>query len=345
VTVPLADGLAFFHGDPSIAHSARLLRTALVSASYIGDAGDGTLRSGLLPGPDGADGTVDVLTSTSARVRKFHAVVQGTHSLTQGGYVCSLIADATLDLPDRDASLYRRSLLAVRVLDSQAAGVAADGSNNAGELALLTGPLAASAAASALPDPGANALNLGYFTSPPVGVGSVTFTPYEHRAAHRGGILVVAATGDVDLGPAHRGHYRDHPTRGLQRGLADGGAWETVSPRTRHLGSDTGADGTATVDAAIVNLTVTVPADLPSTARLRYTGDAFVVCPAGVHPKLSFHGGRGAREIDRGTITSDLHIEYYDSDLTPGNRNVQLRADAVGGEMDYYAPRLHVSIV
>lgn len=345
----------FILDSPTADTPARVIRLAKMAAfapevGYGGAPSGVRVRSGLLPGVSGSAGEVEVLTPTSAVVRSFYAVIQGSANTTQGGYVVINDADTTLTLTDRDASLYRRSLLVARVADTVAAGGADPGDDDA-EMVLLDGPLAATADGSALPAAGDNALPLGYFTIPPVG-GTVTWTPYNPRAATRGGILLADPTGvHAAAAPVHRGQYRDHPSLGLQRGLASGGDWETVNPRQRYIGGDSGGDGTSagTSGKTIASTTITVPAGLPAGSRIKYEGWAFIECPANAAPVMSFGSGRGERIINRpgGNWQSDIHIRFLDTDLTPGSRTIPLRlaASQVEDTITYRQPRLYVEIL
>lgn len=344
MTAPLGPPLLL--GNPAVQHSARSLRLMLASLFRPTGAAGVAAFSGILPGGPGAEGELTLLSPTLLRVNPGTFLVQGGQAADQGTYVVPNTTARDLALPGRDGSQYRRCLVVCEVLDSQAMGVPPDAGNDFAQLRIVQGPLSGSAVPPlpAMEQP--TYLALGEVAVPPTSAtgAAVTISPYLFSAALRGGIHVIPfAEGDA---PRHRGQYRDHPTRGLQRGVAAGGLWETVEPRTSHLGSDVGADGTATTDRAIINMDITVPVDLPPGRRIRYSGDVYVETGADVNPKVSFHGGRAARTLPViGSFKGDIHIEYFDNDLTPGYRQVQLRLDAVGGTARYCVPRLHATIV
>lgn len=341
-------GAPLFLGNPAIEHPAQTLRQML-AALFMPPSGDSgaEVQPGLLPGTSGHRGELILTSPTALQVNPFMAVVQGTHSTVQGAYVIPNAVPRSLAVTGRDGSQYRRSRLVVQVLDSAAAGVTPDATNDRAQLSLIDGALTASAdpALPATPD---NSLTLGEVFIPPTSASgaAVTVTATAPPTALRGGVLVVDEGATSSGYVRWRGQLRDHETRGLQR-VSTAGEYETVAPRQAHLGSDSGADvGDITTDQAIINMTITVPDDLPPGRRIRYSGVAYCVWGSGVQPRLTFHGGRGARQInDTPANRCDLHIEYYDPDLTPGSRQVQLRADAVGGAMAVHEPRLHATIV
>lgn len=338
-------GAPWLLGNPAAPTPAQTLRQ-IIAALFLPPSGDAgvQVQGGLLPGTAGNRGELTVTSPTNLRVNPFQAVVQGSLSTLQGAYLVPNGTQRNLTITGRDGSQWRRALLLVEVLDSAAAGT--PGSGDVARLSLLDGGLGSTSAV-ALPAAPANSLAVGEVLIPPTSASgsSVTVTPYTIPTSLRGGVLVVEEEHTKTQFVRWRGQVRHHPSRGLQV-VSAAGEYETVAVRQAHLGSDTGADGTATVDAAIINMDIVVPADLPPGRRIRYSGDVFVVCPAGVQPKLSFQGGLGARQISRNSgFDTDMHVEYFDTNLTPGYRQVQLRLDAVGGSIDYYDPRLHATIV
>jgi hypothetical protein len=233
---PLALGTPFSLAEPSVLHTARGDRLALgvnfrPSTSALGAV------SGIVHGPAGSMGELTLVSDTVLRIAPFVGVIQGTHNARQGQYVVPNEQQRDLAIVAKDASLQRRSLLVLRVADSDEAGVAASPTTNGAWLERLDGTLAASNPA--LPALPANAVALGELTVPSVASGQpVTLTPYNPRTGARHGILPVY--NDASTVPGHGsapgsyvGEYRDHPTRGLERW--DGAAWQPFG-----LGGDTG---------------------------------------------------------------------------------------------------------
>lgn len=176
--------------------------------------------SGVLAGPAGTMGELTLVSDTVLRVNPFRAAIQSTQDSKQGAYTVTNDEAVNLTVTGRHASQYRRSLVLVYVADSVVSGVASSGTTDGTFLTILDGTLAASnpQLPSAVPP---NALLLGEVSIPPVGVGSVTMTPYNPRTTLRGGILPVLASDTVQ--GLSLGEYRDHPTLGLQRW--DGAGW------------------------------------------------------------------------------------------------------------------------
>lgn len=223
---PLALGAA---GQVVTAKTLRLGNGAAFAPGATGVLG----VSGCLAGPAGTMGELTLPTATTLTVQAFRAVVQNTQDATAGQYVAINDAAVTLAVTAQHATQFRRSLVLVEVNDSQTAGVASSATTDRNRLYLADGPLAASAAAAALPALPANSLALGEVLIPPTGQ-TVTLTPYNPRTTGRGGILPVlndASTvpGHAGAPPLFDGQYRDHPTRGLQRGRADG-TWRAAAP-------------------------------------------------------------------------------------------------------------------
>jgi hypothetical protein len=221
VTVPL--GNPFSLGQTGVQTSARTDRLAL-GASFRPGASPLSALSGFLYGPPGTMGDLTLLTDLLLRVDPFLAVVQGTHASDQGQYLVPNNASRDLAVPAKDASLFRRALIVVRVADSLAAGVAPSSTTDGAWLEILPGPLVASNPQ--LPATPANALLAGELSIPSTASGQpVTITKYNPRTTGRGGILPVVAADTTPGGFV--GQYRDHPTLGLQRW--NGSAW-TVDP-------------------------------------------------------------------------------------------------------------------
>jgi hypothetical protein len=204
--------------------AGRLLRLSL-GAAFRPGAGV-TAASGVLAGPANTQGEL-TLAAGAVTVQPFRAVIQCSQDATAGQYVVTNDAPVVLPHTAQDATQFRRSLVVVDVDDSQVAGVASTAATDRARLYLSDGPLAASSAAAALPALDPNTLALGELLIPPAGQ-AVTLTPYNPRTTTRGGILPVlddasAITGHAGAPPTHDGQYRDHPTRGLERG--QGGVW------------------------------------------------------------------------------------------------------------------------
>lgn len=226
---PLSIGGPWSLGDPSVLHTARMDRLAL-GVNYRPSATALGAVSGIVHGPTGSVGALTLVSDTVLRVDPFVAVIQGTHNTRQGQYTVPNEQQRDLAIVAKDASLTRRSLIVVRVADSDEAGVAPSATTNGAWIERLDGTAVASNAA--LPTLPANTLALGELTIPSVASGQpVQLTPYNPRTGARHGILPVFA--DTSTVPGHGsapgtfiGEYRDHPTLGLQRW--DGSAWQTI---------------------------------------------------------------------------------------------------------------------
>jgi hypothetical protein len=136
----------------------------------------------------------------------------------------------------QDATLARRSYLAVVVDDSETSGVASTATTDRSSVQVIDGPLAATNPALPALTAYPNILLLGEFLIPSTTSGqSVTWTPYSPRTGLRGAILPIVADGSTlsghDGAPGvHDGQYRDHPTLGLQRWIPTRTAWEASGP-------------------------------------------------------------------------------------------------------------------
>jgi hypothetical protein len=176
--------------------------------------------SGVVYGPAGSMLELTLVNPTTVGANPGVAVIQGTHSTSQGQYEVTNDAYATLAVTAQHASQYRRALVVIGVDDAQAAGVTSTATTDRPRLTTIDGALSASAPG-ALPALPANYLALGEVGIPPTGQ-TVTLTPYNPRTVTRGGILPVV--NDASTTPGHgaeagayTGQYRDHPTLGLQR--------------------------------------------------------------------------------------------------------------------------------
>lgn len=238
--------------------SGRLARLSLGAAFR--PAGSGVqVVSGVLAGPPNTMGELALPSGTQLTVQPFRAVIQSALDATAGSYEVTNDAAVTLPVAAQHASQFRRSLIVVRVDDSQVSGVASSATTDRATLEVLDGALAVSAAAATLPAATGSWLALGEVLIPPAGQ-TVTFTPYNPRTGIRHGILPVindssTVTGHSGVLPAFDGQYRDHPVYGLQRGV--GGAWRGISPT---LLQSTVVDGTFyAVSHAVMTLPVPDP--------------------------------------------------------------------------------------
>jgi hypothetical protein len=250
VTVPL--GNPFSLGATNVATPVRTDRLAL-GASFRPSTTPSAAASGFLAGPAGTQGELTLVSDVLLRVAPFVAVIQGTHNSAQGQYIVPNTQQRDLAVPAKDATLFRKALIVVRVADSLEAGVASSPTTDGAWLEIVPGALAASNPA--LPSTPANAVVAGELTVPSAASGQpVTITKYDPRTTMRGSVLPVIADGANRPGhdgeaPSHDGQYRDHPSRGLERGR--GGAWTepVVKPRcTVYRLSAYGAAGSPTVN-------------------------------------------------------------------------------------------------
>jgi hypothetical protein len=208
--------------------SGRLGRLAL-GATFRPAATGMQVVSGVLAGPPNTQGELS-LVGTTLTVQAFRAVIQSALDATAGSYLVPNDAPVTFTTTAQHASQFRRSLIAVRVDDSQVSGVASSSTTDRATLEVLDGALAVSQAAAVLPTPAGSWLALGEILIPPAGQ-TVTLTPYNPRTGMRHGILPVLADGSTITGhdgaPGTAvGQYRDHPVRGLERW--DGTLWSPV---------------------------------------------------------------------------------------------------------------------
>jgi len=203
----------------------------LVNGASFRQGASGVLGiSGCLHGPANTMGELTLPSNTQLTVQAFRAVIQSSQDATAGQYLAVNDAAVTLAVPAQNASQWRRALVVVRVDDSQVAGVASSATTDRAVLEIVSGNLAASSGAAALPATPNNALLLGELLIPPTGQ-TVTLTPYNPRTGTRGGILPVLNDGSTVAGHSgasgtYLGEYRDHPTLGLQRW--DGATWQTI---------------------------------------------------------------------------------------------------------------------
>jgi hypothetical protein len=216
----------FLLGAAGQVMSGRLARLSL-SATFRPAATGVQVVSGVLAGPPNTQGELALPSPTQLTVQAFRAVVQSALDATAGAYEVINDAQVTLAVTAQHASQFRRSLVVVRVDDSQVSGVASSSTTDRATLEILDGALAASSGATVLPTPAGSWLALGEVLIPPTGQ-TVTLTPYNPRTGLRGGILPVLADGSTVTGhdgaPGTAvGQYRDHPTYGLQRW--DGTGW------------------------------------------------------------------------------------------------------------------------
>ncbi len=242
---PLALGTPFSLGDPSVLHTARGDRLAL-GVNFLPSATALGAVSGIVHGPAGSMGELTLVSDAVLRTNPFVAVLQGTHNTRQGQYVIPNEQQRDLAVVAKDASLQRRSLLVLRVADSQEAGVAASPTTNGAWLERLDGALAASNPA--LPDLPANSLALGELLVPSVASGApVQLTPYNPRTGARHGILPVID--DESTLPGHGrapgvyvGQYRDRkgPERWHGNDWRPAGVTDSPMVRARRNSGATG---------------------------------------------------------------------------------------------------------
>jgi hypothetical protein len=212
------------------------------------------VRPGVLVGPF-SPGAVAVTTG-GVNVNPFHAVVQGTVNGTQGPYLLTSDAVEFRAVTAASASEFRRGYVLVHVYD-QVSGI--DVQDN-WDVEVVYGPNAATAGAATLPSRTANSVILKEFAVSNTGVITLVAASGEFTGP-RGGILPVLADGanvpghDGAAG-SFDGHYRDHPTYGLQRWTAAAG-WQVVGlgpGRPQFTGYATGGQsiaGSAWVDVAL----------------------------------------------------------------------------------------------
>lgn len=164
------------------------------------------VRGGVVPGP-GGPGVVTAATG-GVNIAAGTAVVQGTTTSVQGAYRCTWDASEFRAVTADSGTTYRRFILVVRLYDQLNGGAKDDW-----DLEVVYGAGAATLAAATVPPTPANSLVIKSGSVDPSGVVSVSgVLPL---TVPRGGILPVDAT-ETTAG-AYVGHYRDHPTLGLQR--------------------------------------------------------------------------------------------------------------------------------
>jgi hypothetical protein len=189
---------SFALGATGLSLSAKALRTAVTALLIPDPTNPLGVRSGILAGPTGSNGELTV-SGGAVTVRPFRAVIQGTHTADQGGYVFVNDADANLPHPAQHASQHRRSQIVARVYDSQAAGVPSSPATDRFTLEVIDGPLSATAPGP-LPDLTgvANALPIGEVVIPPTGQ-PVTVTAYTaaRGAGPRGAAMRAATFADL----------------------------------------------------------------------------------------------------------------------------------------------------
>lgn len=229
-------------------HTAQNDRLNLGSAFAAGAAALSG-RSGMLVGPAGGRGEVSLLSNVLVRVAPFRAVIQGTRNAAQGQYLVANDANVDLAVAAQAASTSRRDLVIVNVRDTAYAPDTLDSA----AVQVVTGTAAASNPA----DPALGGVNLGnYFilgtlVVPPTGT-AVTFTPAVSPLTVSAGGIRPADTADT-VAPLFDGQYRDHPTRGLERGIGGGWAAPVALSWVDILRSTTYSQAT-TVGSAYVSL-------------------------------------------------------------------------------------------
>jgi hypothetical protein len=239
----------FLLGAAGQVMSGRLGRLALGAAFRPAATGVQTV-SGVLAGPANTMGELALPSNTQLTVQPFRAVIQSALDATAGSYLVPNDAAVTLAVTAQNATQYRRSMVAVRVDDSQVSGVASSATTDRAVLEIIDGALAASAVAATLPTPAGSWLALGEVLIPPTGQ-TVTITPYNPRTGLRHGIQPATVV-DGATTPGHDGapgltvgQYRDHPTRGLERW--NGTAWAEGDTGWTSTGTNSpttiGADG------------------------------------------------------------------------------------------------------
>lgn len=197
-------------------------------------------RTGIWPAAAGYMGEVTLLSDTQVQINPFRATVVGTQSGVQGDYTVVNDAVRTSTIGPRDATNTRLDLLVTRVRDT--AYTPNEGANDVRYAEVLPGTPAAVPAAPGTPP---NALVHGTITVP--ASGAVTYTSAATGlVVALGGIRPVAAADAA--APVHIGQYRDHPTRGLQRGA--GGAWGLPAARSARFASTGPGGATGIVRAA-----------------------------------------------------------------------------------------------
>jgi hypothetical protein len=284
VTVPL--GNPFTLGATGVLTTARTDRLSL-GASFQPGAAALSATSGFLVGPAGTMGELTLMTDALLRVAPFIAVVQGTHNTQQGQYVVPNAVQRDLAVPAKDASQYRRALIIVRVADSLEAGLASSAATDGAWLEIVSGALAATSGAAALPAVPANALVAGELLIPSTGSGQpVSITKYDRRTGSRGGILPVVTTDTTP--PAFDGQYRDSPTLGLQRGV--GGVWGPPMPRLTDTGWQLLNPGTGYLRAAdgmnyrVVDGVCYFQCNIERSATAFTVGTTLTTFPVGARP-------------------------------------------------------------
>jgi hypothetical protein len=220
-------------------HSARNDRLTL--GTVYRPTGDATtplaVAGGAIIGPAGTMGEVTLLSDTQIRLNPARWVIPGGTDTKQGQYVATHDQQDTIAVTAKDASLARRSYLAVVIDDSETSGVPSSGTTDRGSVQIIDGPLAASNPALPALTAYPNILLLGEFLIPSTASGTgVTWTPYNPRTGLRGAVLPVVADGSATISghdgvlPVFDGQYRDHPNLGLQRGTVNGG-WGSLVQR------------------------------------------------------------------------------------------------------------------
>jgi hypothetical protein len=189
--------------------------------SALGTPSGGTnlyARGGVFRGMGGEFAVAQTGTaSMSVLVGSGYASVVGSFTLTQGNYITANDATVTLPITTANGANPRIDIIVLEVLDS-----AYSGASDLAQLRVVPGTPASSPAVPATPP---SSIVLARVTVP----AGATSIPNSNIADVRpftgasGGILPVTAS-DVTNG-AYSGHYRDHPTGGLQRW--NGSSWST----------------------------------------------------------------------------------------------------------------------
>lgn len=291
--------------------SGRLLRLSLGAVWLPGTGVQGV--SGVLAGPANTQGELSIA-GTTLTVQPFRAVIQNALDAAGGQYLVPNDAPVAFGGLAQDATQYRRSLVVVRVDDSQSAGVASSPTTDRGVLEVLPGTLAASAGASVLPTPTGSWLALGEVIAPPTGQ-AITVTPYLPRTMPRGAVLPVLAdastiTGHAGAPPAYDGAPRWHPTQGLQVGV--GGAWgSAIAPTGRVWDGEYGA-AAGVVLASGSNIAIPYANDVRAADPVRRESGntVFTILEDGVYAL-----GASVRFTAGGTINGERFVGIF---ATPG---------------------------
>jgi hypothetical protein len=241
-------------------------------------------------------------------------------------------------VPAKDASLFRKALVRVRVADSLEAGVASSGTTDGSWLEVVSGTLAASNPA--LPTLGDNALALGELSVPSTASGQpVTLTRYYPRTVARGGSLplpteaAIAALPTALLWEGFTAYAEDTDACAVYDGtrfLFYDTRWQTYTP-TMTVGSSTAVLGNALVACRYFRkgreVTVTGHIQLGSTTTFGGgNGIIYVDYPVGLRPYFplptatSPHTMGGGARISGTAFGSGWCLNMYHA--TPASRRM-----------------------